>query len=197
VSGAPAPRAGADTAGLVSLLRSRAGALLFLAWLLASVGLVYWGLFSQPFFVSRACTRLLLFPAIGYGLAIATAWALAMRGPAPPGLAQRLLQLGLVPLLFALIGFESLSAFLPSALNALAGHAYSRGYTVAEVVQDSGGERCNHITVRELDPAALFLPICVSQSTVDTLKPGATLWLNGRESWFGLSVSSYSLGGPR
>lgn len=173
--------------------RIQPAALLFLTWLLLSVGLVYWGLFSLPFFVSPACDKLLFFPALGYGLAIATAWILGMRRQGtPPALAQRLLLLGLIPLLCAGIGYCSLARFLPSALNALDGQPYSRAYTVATVVHDSGRDRCNHITVRELDEHASFLPVCVSQTTIDTIQPGARAWLTGKESWFGLSVSSYS-----
>lgn len=173
--------------------RTRAAALLFLAWLLLSIGLVYWGLFSLPFFVSSACGKLLFFPALGYGIAIATAWTLGMlRQGTPPTLAQRLLLLGLVPLLFAGIGYCSVDRFLPSALNALGGQPYSRAYTVATVVHDSGRDRCNHITLRELDEHASFLPVCVSQTTIDNIQPGARVWLIGKESWFGLSVSSYS-----
>ena len=41
-----------------NFLRSKAGALLFLAWLIASIGLVYWGLFSRPFFVSPGAAHL-------------------------------------------------------------------------------------------------------------------------------------------
>lgn len=178
-------------------LRRRPGrtpALLFLAWLVASIALVYWGLFSRPFFVSRACAHLLLFPAAGYGLALAGAcigWVLR-QSPPPAGIGQRLLLLGMVPLVIGGAGFESLSRFLPSALNAAAGSAYSRVYTVSSVTPDSGSNRCNHITVRELDPSAAFLQLCVSQDAVETLKPGAPVRLNGTESWFGVSVGSYA-----
>jgi hypothetical protein len=185
VSAAPAPGA--------ARRRIPAAALLFLAWLLGGIALIYWGLFSLPFFVSHSCGRLLMFPAIGYGLAVATAWVLAMlRQPAQLTTVQRLLQLGLIPLVFAWIAYESLSSFLPSALNAATGAAYSRAYTVAAVVHDSGSDRCNHITLRELDPSASFLLVCVSQATIDSIQPGAKVWLNGKESWFGLSVSSYA-----
>lgn len=175
-------------------LPASAPALLLLAWLIASIALVYWGLFSRPFFVSRACAKLLFFPALAYGLVIGTSLVLWMlrEAAAQAGLALRLLLLGVMPLALGWLGFESLARFLPSALNAAAGGAYSRLYTVATVAHDSGSDRCNHITVRELDPAASFLQLCVSQDAVDTLKPGAAVRLSGSESWFGVSVESYA-----
>jgi len=178
-------------------INRKATAWLFLTWLLLSAILLYWGLFASPFFASAAYAKVFFVPAIAYGCSIGIGFIylcarIQSRSMGRSTVVMRLVGFGVVPLVVGLIGFESGANFLPGILNAFVGTTYGELYTVATVVHDSGSDRCNHITLRELDADRSFRNLCVSQLAVDTLKPGDNVRFEGAQSWFGQSVSNYA-----